>query len=105
LYSFQDTIRECAFGESDRRGRSRNAAVVPSAPPISRPAPEHPYPAAVDDAEACYRWLADSPGDLVLVGDASGADHVFSPDRLPGKLARLSESRITSPATPSTKPS
>jgi acetyl esterase/lipase len=46
--------------------------------PDFRLAPEHPYPAAVDDAEACYRWLADSYGDIVLIGDTSGAGHVFS---------------------------
>lgn len=46
--------------------------------PDFRLAPEHPYPAAVDDALACYQWLADSGGDIVLVGDTSGAGHVFS---------------------------
>ena len=40
-----------------------------------RLAPEHPFPAAVDDAEAAYRWLLErgtEPGDIVLAGDSAG---------------------------------
>jgi acetyl esterase/lipase len=41
-----------------------------------RLAPEHPFPAAVDDAVACYRALvADGviPGRIVLAGESAGA--------------------------------
>jgi acetyl esterase/lipase len=42
-----------------------------------RLAPEHPYPAAVEDAQAAYRWLLTEggvePAKLVVGGDSSGA--------------------------------
>ena len=40
-----------------------------------RLAPENPFPAAVDDAVAAYRWLLDQgirPGDIVVAGDSAG---------------------------------
>jgi acetyl esterase/lipase len=40
-----------------------------------RLAPEHPFPAAFEDALACYRWLLASgidPGGIVLAGDSAG---------------------------------
>lgn len=41
-----------------------------------RRAPEHPFPAAVDDALAAYRWLLDSagvaPSSIVVAGDSAG---------------------------------
>lgn len=40
-----------------------------------RLAPEHPYPAAVEDALAVYRWLLDqgiAPADIIFVGDSAG---------------------------------
>jgi phosphinothricin tripeptide acetyl hydrolase len=40
-----------------------------------RLAPEHPFPAAVDDARAAYRWLLDqgiAPGRIVIAGDSAG---------------------------------
>jgi len=40
-----------------------------------RLAPEHPYPAALEDAQAVYAWLlADGrgPGDVVFLGDSAG---------------------------------
>lgn len=46
-----------------------------------RLAPEHPFPAAVEDAEAVARWAADSPGELgrevaslVSCGDSAGGN-------------------------------
>ena len=40
-----------------------------------RLAPEHPYPAAVDDAVAAYRWLLArgvAPEAIVIAGDSAG---------------------------------
>jgi monoterpene epsilon-lactone hydrolase len=47
------------------------AALVPE----YRLAPEHPFPAAVDDAVAAYRWLLDknvAPERIVIAGDSAG---------------------------------
>lgn len=41
-----------------------------------RLAPEHPYPAALDDVKAAYAWLLQSgfrPGSIVVGGESSGA--------------------------------
>ena len=46
-----------------------------------RLAPEHPFPAALDDTVAAYRWLLESgikPNDIVFVGDSSGAALLLS---------------------------
>jgi len=40
-----------------------------------RLAPEHPYPAALDDTKAAYRWLlaqGRDPGNIVIAGDSAG---------------------------------
>ena len=39
-----------------------------------RLAPEHPFPAAVEDAVAAYRWLADrlEPRHIAFMGDSAG---------------------------------
>ncbi|MCB5200013.1 alpha/beta hydrolase [Loktanella sp. TSTF-M6] len=41
-----------------------------------RLAPEHPFPAALDDAEAAWRALSDDPdaGPLTLAGDSAGGN-------------------------------
>jgi acetyl esterase/lipase len=53
-------------------GRAARAAVLL---PDYRLAPEHPFPAAVDDAVAAYRWLLDrgqAPEHTVFAGDSAG---------------------------------
>jgi monoterpene epsilon-lactone hydrolase len=45
--------------------------------PEYRLAPEHPFPAAIEDARAAYRWLLESgtdPGQVVIMGDSAGAN-------------------------------
>ncbi|HKQ76081.1 MAG TPA: alpha/beta hydrolase [Blastocatellia bacterium] len=40
-----------------------------------RLSPEHPFPAAVDDAVRAYQWLLESgvaPNDIVIAGDSAG---------------------------------
>ncbi len=53
--------------------RSTRAAVVL---PDYRLAPEHPFPAALDDAEAVWRWLTDvagvDPWRVAVSGDSAG---------------------------------
>ncbi|MEM0997834.1 MAG: alpha/beta hydrolase [Bacteroidota bacterium] len=43
--------------------------------PEYRLAPEDPFPAAVQDAVQCYRWLLDTghaPEDIIIAGDSAG---------------------------------
>jgi epsilon-lactone hydrolase len=60
-----------------------------------RLAPEHPFPAALDDAVAAYRWLlADgaNPQRVAVVGDSAGGGLAFS------LLMRLRDGGIPLPA-------
>lgn len=60
-----------------------------------RLAPEHPYPAALDDALQGYRWLLDQgfkPHQLVLAGDSAGGGLALA---LSLKLKSLSEALPT----------
>src|SRR5664280_234430 len=43
--------------------------------------PEHPFPAALDDARAAYRWLlkrGTPPGQIVIAGDSAGGNLTLS---------------------------
>jgi len=60
-----------------------------------RLAPEHPYPAAVDDATAAYRWLLDqgiAPGRIVIAGDSAGGGLTVA------TLLALRDARLPRPA-------
>ena len=46
-----------------------------------RLAPEHPFPACLDDALLAYRWLLDQgiePGDIAIAGDSAGGGLTLS---------------------------
>ena len=56
--------------------QARARALMPS----YRLAPEHPYPSALDDCIAAYRYLLDngfSTADIALVGDSAGGNLVL----------------------------
>jgi acetyl esterase/lipase len=59
----------------DLAARISRAAAAPVLLLDYRLAPEHPFPAAVDDATAAYRWLLAqgfAPGRLAIAGDSAG---------------------------------
>jgi acetyl esterase/lipase len=65
-----------AYGYRPLVGALVEAAGTSALVPEFRLAPEHPFPAALDDALAAYRWLVERRGDasrVVLAGDSSGA--------------------------------
>lgn len=60
-----------------------------------RLAPENPFPAAVEDAVAAYRWLLDQrtqPSSIVIVGDSAGGGLTVA------TLASLRDSGASMPA-------
>src|SRR2546423_7408314 len=61
-----------AAGLASQVGRRTHAKVIPVS---YRLAPEHPYPAAVDDALAAYEALLDNgvaPSDIAFAGESAG---------------------------------
>ena len=81
-----------AFGYQPHAGALAAAAQTGLLVPDYRLAPEHPFPAALEDAQHAYLWLreqAPDPDGIVLAGDSAGAGLVLSlllalkRDRLP----------------------
>jgi acetyl esterase/lipase len=63
-----------AYGYRPLVGALVAAAGVGALVPDFRLAPEHPFPAALEDALSAYRWLLDQRGGrVVLAGDSAGA--------------------------------
>ena len=58
--------------EAGRQGALRTLAVA------YRLAPEHPFPAALEDAEASYRGLIDRGLKIALTGDSAGGNLALS---------------------------
>jgi monoterpene epsilon-lactone hydrolase len=70
-----------AFGYQHLAGAIAAAATTTTLVVDYRLAPEHPYPAGLDDAIGAYRWLLDTgaePGTITIVGDSSGAGLAMS---------------------------
>jgi epsilon-lactone hydrolase len=65
-----------AFGYRGMAGALAAATDAIALVPDYRLAPEHPFPAAVDDAVRAYRWLVDRgipPHQVTVAGDSAGA--------------------------------
>ena len=60
-----------AYGYRHLAGALAISAGIGALVPDYRLAPEHPFPAALDDAVRAYRYLADE-GEVVIAGDSSG---------------------------------
>ena len=70
-----------AFGYQPHAGAIATAARTGVLLPDYRLAPEHPFPAAVDDALSAYQWLLDrgiAPERVTIAGDSSGGGLVLS---------------------------
>ena len=61
-----------AYGYRALAGALVAAAGVGAIVPDYRLAPEHPFPAALEDALSAYRWLAEQGRGVVLAGDSAG---------------------------------
>jgi acetyl esterase/lipase len=70
-----------AFGHKPLIGALAVAADATVLAPEYRLAPEHPFPAALEDAERAYQWMLDTgiePGKILIAGDSCGAGLAMS---------------------------
>jgi acetyl esterase/lipase len=70
-----------AFGYRPLAGALAVAADAATLVPEYRLAPEHPFPAAIEDALHAYQWILDrgtKPQQVTIAGDSSGAGLVLS---------------------------
>jgi acetyl esterase/lipase len=68
-----------AFGYRPLVGALAEAAGTGVVVPDYRLAPEHPFPAAVEDAVRAYRWMLDRGATRIIVaGDSAGCSLVMS---------------------------
>jgi monoterpene epsilon-lactone hydrolase len=70
-----------AYGYRPLAGALVAAAGTGALVPDYRLAPEHPFPAAIEDALSAYRWLVEQRGDaasVVLAADSAGAGLVLA---------------------------
>jgi monoterpene epsilon-lactone hydrolase len=70
-----------AYGYRPLVGALVAAAGTGALVPDFRLAPEHPFPAAVEDTLSAYRWLVEQRGDagkIVLAGDSAGGALIMS---------------------------
>jgi monoterpene epsilon-lactone hydrolase len=70
-----------AFGYRHLAGALTAATELSALVPEYRLAPEHPYPAALEDATRAYTWLLDggrAPEEIVIAGDSAGGGLAMS---------------------------
>jgi acetyl esterase/lipase len=70
-----------AFGYRALAGALAAAAEASALVPEFRLAPEHPFPAALDDARQAYQWMLErgtDPRQVVLAGDSAGGGLVLA---------------------------
>jgi monoterpene epsilon-lactone hydrolase len=70
-----------AFGYRGLAGALATAAGAAALVPEYRLAPEHPFPAALEDVQRAYRWLLEcgtDPGQVAVAGDSAGGGLVMS---------------------------
>ena len=70
-----------AGSHRDMTGRLSKAASARVLSLNYRMAPEHPFPAAVDDTVAAYKWLLDQgikPANIAIAGDSAGGGLAFA---------------------------
>jgi acetyl esterase/lipase len=74
-------VAASAFGYRALAGALAMATGTGVLVPDYRLAPEHPFPAAVDDALSAYTWMLDTgtpPTQITMAGDSAGAGLVLS---------------------------